>query len=136
MVEVHKVAMVVLLVAMVVHQVEGPLMVVQDPLSRLLEEAVGLRKVVVEGEGLHKVVMEEVELLKVELLKVAVEGEVHRGVVEVLQGAVEVLQVEVGDQWDQVQLRPMHRRLRHSARKPVIIGPTLLKNMQVSECCQ
>ena len=104
MVEVHKVAMVVLLVAMVVHQVEGPLMVVQDPLSRLLEEAVGLRKVVVEEEGLHKVVMEEVELLKV-----AVEGEVHRGVVEVLQGAVEVLQVVVGDQWDQVQLRPMQR---------------------------
>ena len=102
MVEVHK-------VAMVVHQVGGPLMVVQDPLSRLLEEAVGLRKVVVEGEGLHKVVMEEVELLKVELLKVAVEGEVHRGVVEVLQGAVGVLQVVVGDQWDQVQLRPMQR---------------------------
>ena len=87
MVEVHKVAMVVLLVAMVVHQVEGPLMVVQDPLSRQLEEAVGL----------HKVVMEEAELLKV-----AVEGEVHRGVVEVLQ-------VVVGDQWDQVQLRPMQR---------------------------
>ena len=104
MVEVHKVAMVVLLVAMVVHQVGGPLMVVQDPLSRLLEEAVGLRKVLVEGEGLHKVVMEEGELLKV-----AVEGEVHRGVVEVLQGAVEVLQVVVGDQWDQVQLRPMQR---------------------------
>ena len=104
MVEVHKVAMVVLLVAMVVHQVGGPLMVVQDPLSRLLEEAVGLRKVVVEGEGLHKVVMGEVKLLKV-----AVEGEVHRGVVEVLQGAVEVLQVVVGDQWDQVQLRPMQR---------------------------
>ena len=104
MVEVHKVAMVVLLVAMVVHQVGGPLMVVQDPLSRLLEEAVGLRKVLVEGEGLHKVVMEEGELLKV-----AVEGEVHRGVVEVLQGAVGVLQVVVGDQWDQVQLRPMQR---------------------------
>ena len=103
MVEVHKVAMGVLLVAMVVHQVGGPLMVVQDPLSRLLEEAVGLRKVLVEGEGLHKVVMEE------ELRKVAVEGEVHRGEVEVLQGAVEVLQVVVGDQWDQVQLRPMQR---------------------------
>ena len=107
MVEVHK-------VAMVVHQVGGPLMVVQDPLSRLLEEAVGLRKVVVEGEGLHKVVVEEVELLKVEmeeveLLKVAVEGEVHRGVVEVLQGAVGVLRVVVGDQWDQVQQRPMQR---------------------------
>ena len=97
MVEVHKVAMVVLLVAMVVHQVGGHLMVVQDPLSRLLEEAVGLRKVVVEGEGLHKVVMGEVELLKV-----AMEGEVHKG-------AVEVLQVVVGDQWDQVQLRPMQR---------------------------
>ena len=112
MVEVHKVAMVVLLVAMVVHQVEGPLMVVQDPLSRQLEEAVGLHKVVVEGEP-HKVEMGE-ELHKVvmgeeELLKVAVEGEVHRGVVEVLQGAVEVLQVVVGDQWDQVQLRPMQR---------------------------
>ena len=104
MVEVHKVAMVVLLVAMVVHQVGGPLMVVQDPLSRLLEEAVGLRKVLVEGEGLHKVVMEGAELLKV-----AVEGEVHRGGVEVLQGAVGVLQVVVGDQWDQVQLRPMQR---------------------------
>ena len=104
MVEVHKVAMVVLLVAMVVHQVEGPLMVVQDPLSRLLEEAVGLRKEVVEEEGLHKEVVEEVELLKV-----AMEGEVHRGAVEVLQGAVEVLQVVVGDQWDQVQLRPMQR---------------------------
>ena len=103
MVEVHKVAMVVLLVAMVVHQVEGPLMVVQDPLSRLLEEAVGLHKVVVEGEELHKVVMEEVELLKV-----AVEGEVHRGVVEVPQEEVGVSQV-VGDQWDQVQLRPMQR---------------------------
>ena len=117
MVEVHK-------VAMVVHQVGGPLMVVQDPLSRLLEEAVGLRKVVVEGEELHKVEMEEVELLKVEmeevgllkvemeeveLLKVAVEGEVHRGVVEVLQGAVGVLRVVVGDQWDQVQQRPMQR---------------------------
>ena len=114
MVEVHKVAMVVLLVAMVVHQVEGPLMVVQGRLSRLLEEAVGLHKVVVEevellkvvveGEGLHKVVMEEAELLKV-----AVEGEVHRGVVEVLQGAVGVLQVVVGDQWDLVQQRPMQR---------------------------
>ena len=103
MVEVHKVAMVVLLVAMVVHQVGGPLMVVQDPLSRLLEEAVGLRKVVVEGEGLHKVVMGEVELLKV-----AMEGEVHKGAVEVLQEAVGDLQV-VGDQWDQVQLRPMQR---------------------------
>ena len=115
MVEVHK-------VAMVVHQVGGPLMVVQDPLSRLLEEAVGLRKVVVEGEELpklaveelHKVEMEEAELLKVEmeeveLLKVAVEGEVHRGVVEVLQGAVGVLRVVVGDQWDQVQQRPMQR---------------------------
>ena len=114
MVEVHKVAMVVLLVAMVVHQVGGPLMVVQDPLSRLLEEAVGLRKVLVEGEGLHKVVVVEVELHKVvmeevELHKVAVEGEVHRGAVEVLQGAVGVLQVVVGDQWDQVQLRPMQR---------------------------
>ena len=97
MVEVHK-------VAMVVHQVGGPLMVVQDPLSRLLEEAVGLHKVVVEGEELHKVEMEEVELLKV-----AVEGEVHRGVVEVLQGAVGVLRVVVGDQWDQVQQRPMQR---------------------------
>ena len=97
MVEVHK-------VAMVVHQVGGPLMVVQDPLSRLLEEAVGLRKVVVEGEELHKVEMEEVELLKV-----AVEGEVHRGVVEVPQGAVGVLRVVVGDQWDQVQQRPMQR---------------------------
>ena len=97
MVEVHK-------VAMVVHQVGGPLMVVQDPLSRQLEEAVGLRKVLVEGEGLHKVVVEEVELHKV-----VVEGEVHRGAVEVLQGAVEVLQVVVGDQWDQVQLRPMQR---------------------------
>ena len=104
MVEVHKVAMVVLLVAMVVHQVGGPLMVVQDPLSRLLEEAVGLRKVLVEGEGLHKVVMEEAELLKV-----AVEGEVHRGVVEVLQEEGGVLRVVVGDQWDQVQLRPMQR---------------------------
>ena len=103
MVEVHKVAMVVLLVAMVVHQVEGPLMVVQDPLSRLLEEAVGLRKVVVEEEGLHKEVMRE------ELHKVEMEGEVHRGAVEVLQGAVGVLQVVVGDQWDQVQLRPMQR---------------------------
>ena len=97
MVEVYK-------VVMVVHQVGGPLMVVQDPLSRLLEEAVGLRKVVVKGEGLHKVVMEEVELLKV-----AVEGEVHRGVVEVLQGAVGVLRVVVGHQWDLVQLRPMQR---------------------------
>ena len=97
MVEVHK-------VAMVVHQVGGPLMVVQDPLSRLLEEAVGLHKVVVEGEELHKVEMEEVELLKV-----AVEGEVPRGVVEVLQGAVGVLRVVVGDQWDLVQQRPMQR---------------------------
>ena len=104
MVEIHKVAMVVPLVAMVVHQVEGPLMVVQDPLSRQLEEAVGLRKVVVEGEGLHKVVMGEVELLKV-----AMEGEVHKGAVEVLQVVVGVPQVVVGDQWDQVQLRPMQR---------------------------
>ena len=95
MVEVHK-------VAMVVHQVGGPLMVVQDPLSRLLEEAVGLRKVVVEGEELLKVEVEE-------LFKVAVEGEVHRGVVEVLQGAVGVLRVVVGDQWDLVQQRPMQR---------------------------
>ena len=95
MVEVHK-------VAMVVHQVGGPLMVVQDPLSRLLEEAVGLRKVVVEGEELPKLAVEE-------LHKVAVEGEVHRGVVEVLQGAVGVLRVVVGDQWDLVQQRPMQR---------------------------
>ena len=95
MVEVHK-------VAMVVHQVGGPLMVVQDPLSRLLEEAVGLRKEVVEGEELLKVEVEE-------LFKVAVEGEVHRGVVEVLQGAVGVLRVVVGDQWDLVQQRPMQR---------------------------
>ena len=95
MVEVHK-------VAMVVHQVGGPLMVVQDPLSRLLEEAVGLRKVVLEGEELPKLAVEE-------LLKVAVEGEVHRGVVEVLQGAVGVLRVVVGDQWDLVQQRPMQR---------------------------
>ena len=104
MVEVHKVATVALLVALVVHQVGEPLMVVQDPLSRLLEEAVGLHKVVVEGEELHKVEMEEVELLKVEM-----EEEVHRGVVEVLQGAVGVLRVVVGDQWDQVQQRPMQR---------------------------
>ena len=105
MVEVHK-------VAMVVHQVGGPLMVVQDPLSRLLEEAVGLHKVVVEGEELPKLAVEElhkVEMEEVELLKVAVEGEVHRGVVEVLQGAVGVLQVVVGDQWDLVQQRPMQR---------------------------
>ena len=53
-------------------------------------------------------------------------------VMEVLQGAMVVLQeVVVEVRWDQVPLRQMPRWLRAFARKPVITGQMLLRNIQV-----
>ena len=78
----------------------------------------------VEVVDLHLFLEEEVEVEEVLLVVEEVEG-------RQVAAAVVVLLVVVGVLRDQIQLRRMPRWLRAFARKLVIIGRMLLRNIQV-----
>ena len=110
--------------------------------AKLLEVEAGLQAMLevhpmemqVVGHLVEAVVGHQVEVPLVEVMahQQVVQGPPSRPTEEGHQEVVMVvLQGVVAVRWDQVQLRRMPRWFRASARKPVITGRMLLRNIQV-----